>query len=80
MTTQEIAMISERALTPAECKRMKRHKRIRNAYKRVRKQFPKASNKRICDILAERYDMSVSGIRTILINQLGDEYSKHSKL
>lgn len=80
MTAQEAEKIGEFALTQTERKRLKRHKRISNAYKRVRKQFPRASNKRICDILAERYELSVSGIRKILINQLGDEYNEHSKL
>lgn len=79
MTTKEIESISRNALTPKERERLKMYRRICNAYKRERKRLPRASNHRICGILAERYDRSIPSIRHILINELGDEYEKYSK-
>lgn len=79
MTTKEIESISSNALTPKERERRKLHRRICNAYKRERKRLRRASNHRICGILAERYDRSIIGIRLILINGLGNEYERYSK-
>lgn len=79
MTTTEIESINSNALTPKERERLKMHRRICNAYRRERKRLPRASNHRICGILAERYDRSIPGIRHILINELGNEYEKYSK-
>lgn len=79
MTTREIESINNNALTPKERGRLRMHRRICNAYRCERKRLPRASNHRICGILAERYDRSIPGIRHILINGLGNEYEKYSK-
>lgn len=79
MTATEIESIGSDALTPNERKRQKMHRRICNAYRRERKRLPRASNHRICGILAERYDRSIPGIRHILINELGNEYERYNK-
>lgn len=66
-------------LTPKQIKRIKRNKRICNAYTMLRNKYPKSSNSRIIDILCEHYNLCFSKVRLILINGLGNEYEKHNK-
>lgn len=66
-------------LTPRQIKRLKRNKRICNAYTMLRNKYPKSSNYRIINILCEHYDVCDSTVRLILINGLGNEYEKHNK-
>lgn len=79
MTTTEIESICNEALTPKERERLKMHRRICNSYRRERKRLPRASNHRICGILAERYKKSIPNIRQILINETGNEYEKYNR-
>lgn len=66
-------------LYPSELKRKRRDERICYEYKRIRKAYTQKSNHQICRVLAQRHEMSTQAMRSLLIDRLGEEYTKHNK-
>lgn len=67
-------------LTPSELKRKRRDERICYEYRRIREVYTQRSNHQICKVLATRHQMSIPSIRKMLIDRLGEEYTKHTKI
>lgn len=66
-------------LTPSELKRKRRDERICYEYRRIRNAYTQKSNHQICVALAEHHQMSPVSMRQLLIDRLGEEYTKHNK-
>lgn len=67
-------------LTPSELKRKRRDRRICDEYRRIREAYAQKSNYQICVVLAVRHQMRPASIRLLLIDRLGEEYTKHNKI
>lgn len=66
-------------LSPSGLKRKRRDERICYEYRRIREVYTQKSNHQICIVLAERHQMRPDGMRLLLIDRLGEEYTKHNK-
>lgn len=66
-------------LYPSELKRKRRDERICYEYRCIRNAYTQKSNHQICIALAERHQMRPASMRLLLIDRLGEEYTKHNK-
>lgn len=53
--------------TPIEKERDQRHATIRNEYLTLTNQMPDTAAHRIFSLIADRYDMTIPGVRNIII-------------